>query len=217
MNTFGKVIIASVLVGIMVLLVFFSEELKAWLEGFISGVDKIDEFLGFILLFLCGNLIILVGLPIAYYEFLLGFTFKSLLKAFCLATMIKIAATFITFFIARKWLKSRIVNRFRKKSFYKGLKIFIESEKLWHLFAIRLLFIPLCIKNYLLPTFEISAKVYFAITVPIDALAGIWLVFLGFSLKNFSSENWQNMENMRFLVFFIVSIAILAYITYFTR
>jgi len=200
-----------------ILLFLYSDSFKKTLLEIFGTLNELPIVINFPILLTFGVLIIVCCLPISYYEFLLGFSLRSLILALSVEFFLKIFATLITYLLSKKWLKNLILSKYRKKSFFKGMKLFLENRKCLHLLYLRLLFIPLFLKNYLLPIFDVPTNLYFSITIIVDVLAGFWMVLLGYGMRNFSDFEGRNIENVRFFVFLILSVLIIAYIMIFTR
>ena len=205
------------LLTILLIFLMFSNEIKGVFKEFVENMMKLPLFINISLLTIAGILIILIGLPISYYEFLLGLTIDEISVAFLIDFLIKIIGTMMTFIISQKFLKTRILKKYKNKPFFKNLKVFVESRQCLHLLLIRLLFIPIFVKNYLLPLFDISTMVYFLTTIPVDVAAGFWLVYLGFGVKNLSKNFGDSYESLRFIGVLAISFSFLAYFLYFTR
>ena len=221
MQLLSKFALISVilLIPLTVIILFISSDsFKNFLKETINSLNDLPLFFNITFLVLIGVILIVVGLPISYFEFLLGFSLKSAPSAFFIEFSLKILATFVTYFLAIKLLKTYILSKYRQKSFFKGMKLFLENRKCLHLLCLRLLFIPLFLKNYLLPIFDISPILYFTVTLIVDVLAGFWMVFMGIQVREFSDSETKNYaETIRFVIFLGLSILIIIYILVFTR
>lgn len=216
-------LIITLLISLLFALIFASnEQFKEEVLDFFISIENLPILLNFTLFFSLGTLINITGLPIAYFEFLLGFSiriasFDYLIYPMILSAIIKAFCTFLTYFLAKFCLKKSILKHFRKKSFFKGMKSFLKEKEIIHLLYIRLLFIPLYMKNYLLPIFEVNPIVYFIVSIGVDVISGLWMVFLGFGMNNLKDFEGDLIEKIIFWMFFAVSLAIFVYIAIFTR
>lgn len=196
---------------------FFHEDLKNALKSFMVHIAKFPKMFTWPIITILGLTIIMIGLPISYYEFLIGFTLENIFEALSLSVIIKILGTFLTYILARRFFRDFIVVNYGKKIVFRGMKLFIEEKMIIHLIYIRLLYIPLFIKNYILPIFDIPSTIYFCVAIPIDVVAGFWMVFLGHSINNFVDFNQEKAEVWKFYVFLVISFIIFAYIFIFTK
>lgn len=216
-NRFVLVFVVICAPILFVFFLYFHEDIKNLLKSIMVDIAKLPRVFTWPLFIALGLAIIMIGLPISYYEFLIGFTLENIFEAFSLSATIKILGTFFTYILAKRFFRDFIMVNYGKKIVFRGIKMFIEEKLILHLIYIRLLYIPLFIKNYVLPIFDIPPLIYFCVTIPIDVAAGFWMIFLGHSINNFVDFNQERAESWKSYAFFAISLLIFAYIFVFTK
>jgi len=142
------------------LYVTFDPTMRTHMGHFVEWLrDQPD--ISMILYIIVGSVAVLIGFPLTVLEIICAMIYPMALSlVICIVSRVLVIS--ISYIIAVTMMKDNIDHYASKKLFLLKMKMAIAESEVKFVFLIRLIFIPMFIKNYVLPTAVLSFVKYFA-------------------------------------------------------
>ena len=188
-------------------------------------INTVEELLnlgliGYFIIIIIGNVILILGFPITIFELVIGFTFHNLYLGFLVDILTSLSAETFCFLLSKYLIKEKIESILIKKKIFLSFKLLLEKDKWKNSFFIRLMYIPVFVKNYGIPLFDINYLIFFFTSIPTVVGFGIWRVYMGHSAKNMDSLFMKQNNVFAKVIFGITLIFtafIIIYLFFYTR
>ncbi|KAL4494074.1 hypothetical protein ABPG72_016030 [Tetrahymena utriculariae] len=194
-NALKICVVGLIIISIILILSFVGNELKSYLK------DKLNEYkdlslTGFIILTLLGTIMVLTGAPIIFFELSLGCILNKYIFAVFVAAFSKLLGIFISYQITKKLLMSYILRKFGNNLYLKLLRKMSKNQPAKAVGMLAIIQIPMLIKNYSLPLFEVHVQYIIFVFCSIQVLQSFLFCFIGSTFTPSQSGNIDNQSSI---------------------
>lgn len=135
--------------------------------------------------FIFGWILLMPGL--STFNILQAFLMQSFWKPFLITFTGCYLASLSLFLIIKHFFRMKIVEKFKRKILFRIVYIEVKKRP-WQMgFLFNLLFIPISLKNYLMPLTSITLYQYAIVLVPVHMGYCAMFAFVGYSMKDLNS------------------------------
>ncbi|EAR87377.2 transmembrane protein, putative (macronuclear) [Tetrahymena thermophila SB210] len=184
-----------IIISIILVLSFVGNELKSYL------VEKLDQYkdlslTGFIFLTTLGTIMVLIGAPILFFELSLGCILNKYIFAVLIAAFSKLLGIFISYQITQKLLMNYILRKFGNNLYLKLLRKMSKNQPAKAVGMLAIIQIPMLIKNYSLPLFEVHVQYIILVFCSIQVLQSFLFCFIGSTFTPSQSQNIDSQNSI---------------------
>jgi uncharacterized membrane protein YdjX (TVP38/TMEM64 family) len=192
-------IVILIVVLIIVLWQVVSKRFFNWLEKSIEDLAQSNSFGSFA--FFIGaqfafSWFVLPGL--SYFNILMSFFMKNLLKAWLIATFGAWFAAILLFILIKLCFKEKLTKKFANNSLYKVLSSEVRKNPWKTATFINILFIPTAFKNYTIPLTDLTLIQYMLPSLPFYMFFSFMLTLIGSQISDLESVSESGFSNMTF-------------------
>ncbi|KAL4465924.1 hypothetical protein ABPG74_004161 [Tetrahymena malaccensis] len=190
-NALKICVVGLIIIAIILIFSFVGNELKSYLK------EKLNEYkdlslTGFIILTLLGTIMVLIGAPILFFELSLGCILNKYIFAVSIAAFSKLLGIFISYQITQKLLMSYILRKFGNNLYLKLLRKMSKNQPAKAVGMLAIIQIPMLIKNYSLPLFEVHVQYIIFVFCSIQVLQSFLFCFIGSTFTPSQSGSIDN-------------------------
>jgi len=124
----------------------------------------------------------MIGAPILYLELGLGIAIRSVLLSISIAGCAKLFGICLSYYISARFLKKKIQVKFRANRFMRVLRSMSDEYPGKALSLLSIIQMPMLLKNYSLPIFEITIKDILIYFYSLQLLQSILFCIVGSTL-----------------------------------
>ena len=107
-----------------------------------------------LVLIIVGSIMIVLGMPSTIVEMAFGLISQYYFEAVLVNLLSMVLYLLISYYLAVTLLKNTLREMMNSFSYYKAIHYFIQTGKFYNIMLLRLLHVPMFIKNYCIPIFE---------------------------------------------------------------
>lgn len=115
-------------------------------------------FVGFMILVGIGGVMVIVGAPILFFELALGCILNSYFIAVTIVSSSKLFGILVSYHISTRFFKLYILQKFRDNIYLKAIHFMSKRQPAKAMSILAIIQIPMLLKNYSLPLFDIHLK-----------------------------------------------------------
>jgi len=174
-----------------------------------------------ILVLIIGCIVLPFGLPFIVFEMLISLLVENFWGAVCICIGGSCLGWGIVFAVTKNYIRERVLPRFNRKRFYRGLNLMIARNPFRFSFIVRIINFPYFIKNYGLAIPEcIDFKTYivsaFLGTTP-KAMIEIYLFQKIPNIDHFVNGDQGELQKILSILLIVISILCVIYLLCYTK
>jgi uncharacterized membrane protein YdjX (TVP38/TMEM64 family) len=155
------------------------------LRKLVKSNNPLSYLLLILFQFLFGWILFMPGL--STFNILQAFLMQSFWKSFLLSFIGTYLASISLYIVIKKYFRSQIIEKFRRKILFRIVYLEVKKRP-WQMgLLFNLLFIPISLKNYLMPLTSITLEQYAIVLFPVHMFYCAMFAFIGYSVKDINS------------------------------